>query len=159
MAQIFRREGSPFWYGRFQFQGRDIVFSTHKRDKRDAHTVLKLRLAETKGTTEVDDLFGAVLHSLDRLARGAANDEQRLRLNQKRHEMALRLVRAQAQKLPVADAWQAWLDSPRKRNPAASTLGMYGGVWRRFERWARERKIEFLHELASAHAEDYLALL
>ncbi|MDO9543286.1 MAG: site-specific integrase [Kiritimatiellia bacterium] len=155
MPQILRREGSPFWYGRFQFHGKDMVFSTGERDREKARQVLKWRQGETKGTLEVDDLFAALLKTIDRLNGEAKDDEDRRRLNQKRQDMARRLIQSQAEKLPISVAWSAWLENPKKRNPSDSTVGMYQGQWKRFQSWAEHRHVENLHEVTRAQAEEY----
>jgi len=59
--------------------------------------------------------------------------------------------------LPIAEVWQAWLDSPLKGNPSSKTIAGYSGIWKRFNGWIGKQKIEHVHEVTTLHAQDYAA--
>ncbi len=59
-------------------------------------------------------------------------------------------------KLAIKSAWEAWISSPnKKRTPKASTIAGYDAIWDRFETWATQNGLEYLHEVDRADAERY----
>ena len=97
------------------------------------------------------------MKELDRQAREATTQVRQRELLAMRQDMARHLMGAQVEKLPINDAWQAWLDNPKKRNPGPVTIEGYSSEWKRFNKWAQSRKVGFLHEVTPAMAEDYAA--
>jgi len=67
MAALFKREGSPYWYGKFQHGGKRHVFSTKEKRKVDAARVLERKVAVAKGSGHVLDLLGDLRRQLDGL--------------------------------------------------------------------------------------------
>lgn len=53
MANVFKRKGSPYYYGRFQHKLRDTWFSTKETEREKAEEKLKERLALHR----IEDLF------------------------------------------------------------------------------------------------------
>lgn len=149
MATIIRREGSPFWYARFMFQGKPYLISTKKKDKKEAQVVADAEEQTHRQNRSLNDYFNGLLSLLSRLP----PDER----DGKRREFARLLLREQTSKLTVADAWKAWIDSPLKGNPQPSTVRGYEAIWRRFKAWASIQAIEYMHEVSALHAQDYAA--
>jgi integrase len=120
-------------------------------------------LAEIRGRESVDALFARLTEALDRLP----NAEQ----HAKRITLAERLRHGVTVCLSLADAWRAWLDNPKKRNPSPATVEMYRAYWGRdtakkhgmrkvkngFNNWLAKthEEVKHLHEITPAIAEEY----
>jgi integrase len=157
MSTVIRRKGSPNWFARFQVGGRDYTVSTGTTNKREAETAMHRMLAEKKGVVSVADWFDGLIKELDRQTRAATTEVRRRDLLTMRQDMARQLMGAQAAKLALIDAWQAWHDNPKKRNPGFGTIQNYRSAWDRFHAWTQKRKVSCLHEITPAMAEDYVA--
>ncbi len=87
--------------------------------------------------------------------RGALPPEQQARV---RDEFARELRAEQDRKVRIADGWTEWRKcANRESEPKARTLAGYEAMWRRFQTWAAEATIPFLHDVTRSHAEDYAA--
>jgi len=157
MPKVFKRKGSPFYYARFQLDGQDHMLSTGTTNRNQALTIMHRMLADKRGTLSVSEMFDDMIQLLDKQTREAANETRQRELWAMRQDMARRLLGAQAEKLALSDAWQAWLDNPKKRNPGPVTIQNYHSEWNRFSAWTEKRHIRFLHEVTPAKAEDYAA--
>ncbi|MFA5107871.1 MAG: tyrosine-type recombinase/integrase [Patescibacteria group bacterium] len=149
MARVFRRPGSDFFYGRFKLDGKDVWFSTKTADRKDAQEFADAKQKAARGEGNIDDYFNGLSALLARLTKENADT--------KRQEYARRLMQGQSSTLPVADTWQAWLDSPMKGNPGKVTTRGYYAIWRRFSKWIAKHPAEYLHEITAIQAQDYLA--
>ena len=175
MAQVFERGGK--WYARFMHGKKDYSRSTgvavatrSKKARRDskaeAEAELARMMAEIRGRESVEALFARLLEALGRLP-----DTER---EPKRIMLAEQLRKGIASRLTVAEAWQAWLESPRKRRPGAATVEMYHAYWGRdevkkhgrksrngFKNWLAKRheEVTYLHEVTPAMAEEYAGQL
>jgi len=60
-------------------------------------------------------------------------------------------------KVAIADAWQAWFDNPKKRNPGEATLRSYGAQWKRFKTWLtdKHKNVKYIHEVTPTISEEY----
>lgn len=176
MAQVFERRG--MWYARFQHEGKDYLRSTGiphlkgrgraaAKTKKDAEEELSRMLAEIRGRESVDALFNRLTDAIEKLP----ESEQEPR----RLTLAHRLRENVSSKLAVADAWQEWLESPRKRLPSEATVEMYHAYWGRdkikkhgnkknqggFTNWLKKHhpEITHLHEITEAVAMEYAKYL
>jgi len=158
MPQVFKREwkskgknsrSSKFYYARFQINGKDFVRVTNETKKSDAVKVMWEMIAEQK---EGD---GARVH-LKRLETSLKLLPEEDQVNERR-KIANRLLGGINQKIAMDAVWGVWLKSPNKRKPGAQTLKNYAGRWKRFEDWAAEKEIEFLHQVQPLHAQEYAA--
>ena len=175
MAQVFERGGK--WYARFQHERKDYFRSTGipvaTRSKKaraesqvQAEAELARMLAEIQGRESAEALFARLLESLERLP-----VQER---EPKRIMLAEQLRNGIASRLPIVDAWGAWVNSPRKRKPSAATVEMYHAYWGRdeikkhgrrgkngFKNWLAKRheEVTYLHEVTPAIAEEYAAQL
>jgi integrase len=147
MSNIFKRKGFPNYYCRFQYMGKDYLYSTGTRNRDDALKLLKQKQAEVTNTVSIDETVSKVLQLLVNLPK----DDQEKR----RTEIARRIVQGKATKLSFQEAWQAWLDIPKKTG--ASTIVGYNAAWKRFAHWAETRKLQFLHEVTEIDVQDYAA--
>lgn len=165
MAQVFQRNG--VWYARFMHHGKDYARSTRvsvetgskkaaHEAKTQAEAELDRMLAEIRGRESVDALFARMLDALDKLPKHEREP--------KRIILADRLRSGVQARLAITDAWQAWLDSPKKRTPSEATLRMYRPYWegRRkanggFKNWILENheEITCLHEVSPVICEQY----
>ena len=157
MAQIFERSG--IWYARFMHNKKDYFRSTGvavpteskkavEASKAAAEAELDRMLAEVRGRESVDALFARLTEAIARLP---AREQE-----PKRITFSERLRQGVVVQLPVADAWQAWLDNPKKRNPSPATVEMYQAYWGRDEaknHGHRKVKNGFKNWLAKAHPE------
>jgi len=166
MATVIRRAGSPNWFARFRVNGRDYTVSTGTTSKRDAEAAMRRMLATKKGTLSISEAFDDVIRELDRQAGEATSETRQRELLAMRQAMARRLLGAKTEKLTLSDAWQAWLDNPKKRNPGPVTIQNYRSEWERFYKkdadpkkrgWIQRQPVElqYLHEITPALAEDY----
>lgn len=172
MAQVFDRNG--IYYARFMHNGKDYCRSTRvsvatgsrkaaKEAEGKAEEELARMLAEIRGRESVDALFSRLTEVLDRLPKREREP--------KRIVLADRLRQGVTARLAIADAWQAWLDNPKKRNPSPATIEMYLAYWGRdqvkkhgrrkvkngFKNWLAKNREEvtYLHEITPAMAEEY----
>jgi integrase len=157
MAQVFERSG--FWYARFMHNKKDYFRSTGvavptegkkavEESKASAMAELDRMLAEVRGGESVDALFARLIEAVAQLPKREQEP--------KRITLAERLRQGIEVRLPIVDAWQAWLDNPKKRNPSPATVGMYRAYWGRDEgkkHGHRKVKNGFKNWLAKAHPE------
>lgn len=152
--KVMRRAGSPYWYLRFHDHGKDVWLSTKETKKSVAEEAAKKLLDEYRGECSLADTFDEVLRGLTRIEDDAERD------NQRRHFVRL-LMQGTTSKLALADAWDAWLVNPRKKNkqPKQNTLAGYRAIWKRFKTWSetRHKGTTYLHEVTVNMAEDYAA--
>lgn len=150
MPNIFKRAGSPYWYGRFQHRGKDYVFSTEATDRKTATEALAAKRTEITGdnlTPMIDRIVLSLIGLIEKVP-----IENR---NQTRLDISKRVMLGHTCTLKIADAWQAWQEIPKKTSEA--TIRGYDAAWRRFAAWAAGLKIEYLHEVSEAAAQDYAA--
>ena len=155
MPQVFKRRGSPNYYARFQVDGQDYVLSTGTAKRSEATAIMRRLLAEKKGTLAVGEMFDALLRELSRQEKTADSAARKRELLSLRQDMGRQILGAQADKLALKDAWKAWLDNPKKRNPGAATIRNYHSEWARFLAWAQKQDLRFLHEITAVKAEEY----
>jgi integrase len=144
MAKVFKR--GKYYYFRLSVNGHDTWKSTHKTNAEEARAVASAMADAHGGRGEVEAFFQALM---ERIA--ALPETDRLEVRQR---LARRLTMTQ-HTLSLADAWQAWCDSPAKGNPGNLTVMRYEGHWQRFQKWATGRKLEFLHEVTPSDADEY----
>lgn len=147
MPNVFKRKGSQNYYCRFQHDGKDFLFSTGTSNRKDALDYLKSKQAEITHTQSVDDVLDSLLQLLGEIP---AKDQEQVRV-----ETARKIIRGQTTRLTFAEAWQAWLDVPKKTG--ASTIRGYHTEWKRFAAWTEKRNLQFLHEITEIDAQDYAA--
>ncbi|MBU4366686.1 MAG: hypothetical protein KKF10_06090, partial [Verrucomicrobia bacterium] len=97
------------------FTGLVALLARLPQDDQDAKCVeYTHRLMQTtRGKVNTNDYFTGLTTLLTRLPE---KDQ-----DAKRHDYARQLMQGQSSTLPVADTWQAWLDSPMKGNPGKVT--------------------------------------
>jgi integrase len=160
MATVIKKSGSPYWYARYRVKGRDVTRSTGTASRRDAEALLKRWRAADRGGEDVEDAFQALLTSIERREKSAGGDPQELeRAQTQRRRMAAELLQRNRERMSLADAWQAWVDAPKKRDPRQKTLDDYHVYWRTFTAWASQAGIEWMHEVTPRLAEEYGAHL
>lgn len=157
MAQVFERSG--VWYARFMHNKKDYCRSTGvavpaegkkaiEDSKAAAEAELDRMLAEVRGGESVDALFARLIEAIAQLPKREQEP--------KRITLAERLRQGVEVRLPIADAWQAWLDNPKKRNPSPATVKMYRAYWGHDEakkHGHRKVKNGFKNWLVTAHPE------
>lgn len=156
MGRLIRKIGSPFWIARFYANGRDVSRSTKTADRKEAAKLVRRWEAAARGEHAIDEDFRAVLQGLIALEAEAKDDPATLaQVRQRRRAMASQLMRDGGTGMPISDAWQAWLASPRKRDPKACTLASYDAAWKRFTGWTKRKGFKDLAEITPLEAEDY----
>lgn len=148
MARVFRRSNSEFFYGRFKVDGKEVWFSTKCTDRKEAQALVDAKIQAARGKVNADDYFNGLIALLARLPM----EDQ----DAKRNEYARRLMQGQSSPLPIAEAWQIWLNTPLKGNPIPITIRGYDAIWRRFMHWIAGRA-EYLHEVTESHVQDYIS--
>ena len=155
MPQIFKRSNSPYYYARFQIDGKDYCISTKTSKRSEAQAFLKRKQSEKAGTLSLEEQFSIVLRLLEEQAEDCESPAKLADLATKRQQMARRILQAQNERLGLDEAWEAWLSNPKKRNPKPITVTNYHGQWERFRNWVTKRDVAYLHEVTPAIAEDY----
>jgi len=166
MPNVFKRKGSPHYYARFQYKGRDYCISTATANRTEALAKMRLLVRRRKGELAADDLVDMLVEQLNELERRAADPKDRMSLLAKRQDILRRLGYTQRDKLLLADAWETWLSSPKKRNPGQRTIEGYKSQWERFSNYSEKPKdfgwiqknypeVRYLHEVSPGLAEDY----
>ena len=160
MATVVRKSGSPFWFARYRVGGRDVTRSTGTANRRAAEKKLRRWVGSEKGGLDLAETFGSVLDELDRLESDASEDARRLtEIRNERRRMAAELLRGSGRRIAMADAWTAWRDCPRKREPTEGTLEGYQACWSRFQGWAVKRHLKWMHEVSPTVAHEYAVTL
>jgi integrase len=148
MAQLVKRASSPFYYARFQVNGKDRWLSTKKSDRKEAQQALKLLVAQARNRVSIDDQVAVLVKLLDALPK----DLQAT----KRQEVVRTVLRAQEKRIAFEDAWKLWLANPNKEyDPKPKTLLGYEAVWKRFKGWVVKKNLHCLHEISPELAGDY----
>ena len=93
--------------------------------KAAAEAELDRMLAKVRGRESVDALFARLTEAIAQLPK-REQEPRRITLSE-------RLRQGVSIRLPLADAWQAWLDNPKKRNPSPETVEMHRAYWGRDE--------------------------
>ena len=114
MASLVKRTTSPYWYARFQLNGKRHFVSTQETSKVKARKKLPTIVAKASETTSADKLFAELQ---DELARLPAKKQ-----DEKRAQLARLLTAGLQSKLRIDDAWARWESTPKKRNPKAGTI-------------------------------------
>jgi len=139
MAKTMFKRGR-FWHYRIFINGKDQWRSTKQKIKTEAQAVADAAEDASKGRGDVESFFALLL---ERIAALPETEQP-----ETRQRLARRLMMLQANVLPLADAWQIWVDSPAKGNPGADTVSVYAGYWDRFAGWAKEHTINYVHEVS-----------
>lgn len=152
MAQLVKRPTSPFYYARFQVNGKDHWLSTRESDRKKARKELARLVAQTRNELSIDEQLGRLIEMVDALPE---NSQQ-----VKRQEIVRTMLRAQEKKIALADVWARWLaNSNKEYDPKPKTLLGYEAIWKRFKSWAVTRNLHFLHEITAENAGEYAANL
>lgn len=156
MATVIRKAGSPHWFARYRVEGQDITRSTKTGNRRAAERKMREWMAADRGTVDVEASFRAIVETLQQREQDSSDDPQMLiELRGLRRRMASEILQGIASRLELDDAWGAWRDSPRKRDPNETTMDAYEGAWLKFKQWATRRKVKWMHEVSPSLAEDY----
>lgn len=147
VANIFKRKSVRNYYCRFQYGGKDYIFSTGTSNRQKAIDFLKIKKAEITNTESLDNLLSRMLSHLENLP-APVQDKVRA-------EAARKIMRGQAARLSFVEAWQAWMDIPKKTG--ATTIQGYYAAWKRFAAWVEGRELQYLHEMTEIDAQDYAA--
>ncbi len=175
MASVYVRKG--VWYARFQHRGKDYLRSTKvlapakgkaaiAESKALAEAELQRFMAEVKGGESVDALLARLNEALSRLPKSE--------LEPRRLAIAHSLRQGVTTRLSLSDAWQAWLDSPKKGRPSETTIINYHANWGRdtarrkgrlngnsFRVWiaASHPHVSYMDEVTESVAEGYASFL
>ena len=135
------------WHYRVYCDGRDKWKTTRTGDRAKALQIAKEGADQLRGRIGVDELFDRLTIQIGRLPPKVKAEVST--------RYARRLLALESATLPIAGAWETWLTSPNKGAPAAATVASYSHNWHRFERWAREQRIENMHEVTRTHVDAY----
>ncbi len=150
MALLIKRSGSPYWYARFQTAGKDRWLSTGRQKKDEAQKELKRLVAESRNEVTLDQQTALLVKMIEALPKDTQPG--------KREEIVRTILRTQDRKLAIADGWQSWKGGVnREYDPKQNTLLGYEAIWKRFAAWAKQQKLECMHEVGRESAEDYAA--
>ena len=154
MPTLFKRPGKKrqIYYYRVFKNGKDVWKSTGESDKKKAQAIANGHHAALVGALNTDELFNMLISRLEDMPK-----EDR---DKRRIDYGHRLIRLQAEKLAIADAWKRWLDMPNKSRfgrPSKNTLTGYTAIWNRFKNWAEKQKIAHMHEVTRVHGQNYMA--
>lgn len=132
MATLIKRPNSPYWYLKFMVNGKAYLQSSGTSNKSKAMKMLKKNVEELRTKHREGSLSENIFEQLTGRSRS---------------------------KLAVAEAWNAWEASPRKRNPSAVTVGHYRIHWNQFATWLVKNyvQIEYMHEVTPLIAEQYMS--
>lgn len=151
MATLYKRPESPYYWMRFNHQGKRYCESTEQTTDGKARKVMEARIKEVKGSGSHYDLFRRFMSLLESLP---AKEQVKFR-----QEYALKLVESFGVTMEIDKAWEAWLRNPKKRNPAEKTVASYKGAWDRVVEWLKKNypDTRYLHQITESMTEEYLA--
>jgi integrase len=156
MGHLIRKPRTPFWIARFYANGRDVSRSTKTADRKEAAAKMRRWEASARGEHAISADFRAVLQGLTALEAEAKNDPVALaEVKRQRQSMAAQILREAGGGVAIADAWQEWIETPRKRVPKACTMASYDAEWKRFSKWCAKRGLKDLREIGALEVEDY----
>jgi integrase len=156
MGRLIRKPGSPFWIARFYANGRDVSRSTKISDRKQAAKLMRRWEASARGEHAIAEDFKSVLEGLRAMEAENKDDPVALtEIRRQRQSMATQVLRDGGAGLPISEAWQAWIESPRKRDPKACTILSYKSEWKRFSKWCAKKGFEDLREISAVEAEEY----
>lgn len=172
--QIFKRKGRPGYYARWQIGGEDFVRGTGETSRAKALEALHRFVSEGQSNQTISQPFHQLLALLEDPAHLASAVDHVASAKQilikvlnalppeeravARDEIARELLAEQDRKVRIDDGWSEWRRcANRESEPKTRTLAGYEAMWRRFQAWASNAKIAFLHEVTRSHAEDYAA--
>ncbi len=149
MANVFKRPGAKNYTARFQVNGKDRFRSTGESTKTAAEKKLKRLVEKEKGEHNLDQQVNELIRALEALP---AKEQA-----EKRTEAARRILSGQQEKLAFTDAWATWMNSPKKRSPAPTTIKGYASYWRHFSEWmeTKHKAVKYLHGVEPIIAEAY----
>jgi integrase len=150
MPKVVKRTASPYYYARFQINGKDHWVSTKQTERKKAQKALASLLAQARNEVSIEEQVKSLVETISTLP----NEAQAA----KRQEVIRAILRAQDKKISLAESWKSWLSNPNKEyDPKPKTLLGYEAIWKRFKSWAVDKNIGFLHEVTASHAENYAA--
>jgi len=147
MVKVFKRSNSPNYYFRVSRNGRDCWMSTGTPIKQEAIKIAEQKRAIMKGLASIDGLYADLTKMIEELPLEQSDS--------KRQELAKDLLQGKTAKLALSEVWDVWLHSPMKRNPGPRTISDYKTYWARFQKWAKDQGIEYLHEIDDTIAQNY----
>jgi integrase len=149
MAQLYKRPNSPYWWAKFQADGKQYRFSTEKKKRSDAQAALGQKIAEVRGELSADVLAEQLIAAIGKMP---STRQQEFRL-----ALTRRLANGHSSSVALKDAWQFWKESPRSRSPGKNTLSGYKAIFERFCTWAGKQTppVGHLHDVSPAVAEAY----
>ena len=107
MATLYRKEGSPFYWMRFQYKGKRYQESTKKDNHNAALGVMNKRIAEIKGSGGYHDLFTRLIAEIER--------QPVKKRDAIRRELAAKLLSGTSSKLRIEAAFELYKQKPKKR--------------------------------------------
>ena len=148
MALLVKRPTSPFYYARFQVNGKDRWLSTGESNCKRARKEMARLVAEARNELSVDEQLTRLIEMVEALPE---NSQQ-----VKRQEIVRIMLRAQEKKIAVGDVWDRWIaNSNKEYDPKPKTLLGYETIWNRFKSWTAARNLHFLHEITADNAGEY----
>lgn len=140
---LYKRPGSPTWYGRWTIKGKTYAVSTGKTSKREAET----RLAELMRPYLLVDEKALAKSVADHIAGTEAEIKQ--------------IEDEKAGDLRLADAWIAFTKSKNRPDTGEATLHMYELQFAAFEDWASKRTppLSLMREVDEGIASEFVDYL
>lgn len=177
MATVFKRKGSPYYYGKYRLNGKQHVFSTEQSDKGKALKVMDKHRARNLAEASAGELIARAHSEIDRASDSGTERDREQMLSSlfdrvlslldkieaddtresKRREMVEALRQGQQDRLRLADAWDAFKVKPRKQSTGASQMAIYRGWWNAFLAWmeTEHEAVKHLDQVRPASAEAY----
>lgn len=152
MAILMKRSSSPFYYIRFQAEGKDRWISTKETNRKEAEKVMSRILSQTRDEISIDEqvrILGDLIAKLPKDLQAG-----------KREEVVRAIQAGQERKIAIGDAWERWVSGSNKEyDPKPKTIQGYQSIWNRFSGWATQNDLKHLHDVDFADAEGYAAEL
>ena len=130
---IFRR--GKYWYVQVRFAGQRKTWALHTTNRDEAKDQCKKKIGHLRMVENAEDYIAWLRMEL---AQTESNLES-------------------LQSVPIADAWETYLSSPRRRAAGPETVRDYESHWRQFCVWltAHHPKAKNLADITSKMAEDW----
>ena len=129
MATVIKRKNSPYWYMKFQIGGKQYLLSTKETDRKKAKNILEKTFLDMRRLHQDEKLTEKIFE--------AYNGKPR-------------------KKLAIEEVWGIWRKSPKRREPAPTTLRDYEILWNRFADWAQGKRLEYVHQVTPELAKEFM---
>ncbi len=142
-GRLFTRGKNKYYYLQYYINGKQIV---QRLTDEDGASITTRGIAEKAREKILAPVLAKDEVLRRRLVYNAMRDAE---------EAAKEAEENAKDKLTLANAWQAYLSSPKRRDSSEATLAQYSFQWDRFAKWAEKMGLKTVAEVKPENGSDY----